>query len=146
MASSEPKTQPTKASVASFINGVQDEARRKDCQALVKLMQKATGEKAVMWGTAIVGFGTYRYTYASGRSGDWPILGFSPRKNDLTLYVSQGFAGCEALLARLGKHKTGKVCLYLKKLSDADPAVLEELLAAGVQAMSAQRVFPDQGT
>ena len=140
MSSSEPKTVPTKASVQDFIAAQPDEQRRADCLALLKLMQAATGEKAVMWGSAIVGFGAYRTSYANGSTGDWPVVAFSPRKNDLTLYITPGFDGHEALLARLGKHKTGKVCLYLKRLSDADPSVLKAIIEASVDAMAPQRV------
>jgi len=136
----EPKTQPTKASVAAFIAAIPDERRRKDCEAVAKLMQAATGAKPVLWGTSIVGFGTYRYRYASGREGDWPVTGFSPRKNDLTLYVMPGFERYADLLARLGRHRTGKSCLYLKKLADADPAVLKELVGRSVAAMEKKRV------
>lgn len=137
---SEPKTQPTHTTLAAFLAGVEDPARRADCVTVADLMQKVTGENAVIWGTSIVGFGRYRYRYANGTEGDWPIVGFSPRKNDLTLYLMQGFGGAEALLARLGKHKTGKSCLYLKSLRGIDLAVLEELIAGGVAAMEAQRV------
>ena len=140
MSSSEPKTVPTKASVQDFIAAQPDEQRRADRLALLKLMQAATGEKAVMWGSAIVGFGAYRTRYANGSTGDWPVVAFSPRKNDLTLYITPGFDGHEALLARLGKHKTGKVCLYLKRLSDADPNVLKAIVEASVAAMAPQRV------
>ena len=132
----EPKTQPTKASVAAFIAAIPDERRRKDCEAVAKLMQAATGAKPVLWGTSIVGFGTYRYRYASGREGDWPVTGFSPRKNDLTLYVMPGFERYADLLARLGRHRTGKSCLYLKKLADVDLAVLRQILARSVAAMA----------
>ena len=140
MTSSGPKTVPTKASVKDFIAAQPDEQRRADCLALLKLMQAATGEKAVMWGGAIVGFGAYRTSYANGSTGDWPVVAFSPRKNDLTLYITPGFEGREALLATLGKHKTGKVCLYLKRLSDADPNVLKAIVEASVAAMAPQRV------
>ncbi|MBL8299023.1 MAG: DUF1801 domain-containing protein [Rhodanobacteraceae bacterium] len=134
------KTQPTQATLAAFLAAVADPARRADCAAVAKLMQKITGEKAVIWGTGIVGFGRYRYRYESGREGEWPVVGFSPRKNDLTLYLMCGFDGAEALLARLGKHKTGKSCLYLKSLASVDLEVLEELIVRGVAAMESQRV------
>ena len=93
-----------------------------------------------MWGNSIVGFARYRYQYASGRSGEWPIVGFSPRKNDLTLYLMPGFDGREALLEKLGKYKTGKACLYVKRLSDVDASVLRQLIDASVDAMAADRV------
>ncbi len=137
---SEPKTQPTKTTLAEFLATVEDPARRADCQTVAKLMQKATGEKAVIWGSSIVGFGRYRYRYASGQEGDWPVVGFSPRKNDLTLYLMRGFDGEDELLARLGKHKISKACLYLKSLKNVDMAVLEELIAHSVAAMEPQRV------
>ena len=135
----EPKTRPTKASVAGFLAAVADEQRRKDCLAVEKMMRKATGAKPVMWGTSIVGFGAYTYTDARGKSNDWPIIGFSPRKNDLTLYLMPGFADREALLAKLGKHRTGVACLYLKRLADVDTAVLEELIAQSVADMAPRR-------
>lgn len=128
---SEPKTVPTKVPFARFLATV-DEARREDCRRLAEMMEAAAGAPPVLWGDSIVGFGTYRYVYASGRTGDWPLVGFSPRKNDLTLYLSCGFAGREALLARLGRHKTSKACLYLKRLADVDLDVLRELIAASV--------------
>ena len=146
MGSSTPKTVPTQASVKAFIAGVDDATRRADCLALVKMMEQATGEKAVMWGDAIVGFGTYRYRYASGTAGDWPVAAFSPRKNDLTVYLMPGFEAQSELLARLGKHKTGKVCLYLKRLADVDLAVLQALIDRSVAAMAPMRITKDETT
>lgn len=137
---SEPKTQPTKTTLAAFLGTVEDPQRRADCTTIAKLMQKITGEKAVIWGTSIVGFGRYRYRYASGQEGDWPVCGFSPRKNDLTLYLMRGFDGEEALLAQLGKHKISKACLYLKSLKNVDMAVLEQLIERAVAVMEPQRV------
>lgn len=128
---SEPKTVPTKVPFARFLATV-DEARREDCRRLAEMMEAAAGAPPVLWGDSIVGFGTYRYVYASGRTGDWPLVGFSPRKNDLTLYLSCGFAGRETLLAKLGRHKTSKACLYLKRLADVDMDVLRELIAVSV--------------
>ena len=136
----EPKTKATKASVAAFLAAIPDEQRRKDCKAVAKLMQEATGEKPVLWGANIVGFGAYRYQYASGGTGDWPLVAFSPRKNDLTLYLMAGFERHADLMAKLGTHKTGKSCLYLKRLADADPAVLKELVGRSVAAMEGKRV------
>jgi hypothetical protein len=130
------KTKPSNASVAAFLNAIPDETKRKDCRALVKMMQDATGAKPRMWGTSIVGFGSYHYTYASGREGDWPLTGFSPRKQDLTLYIMEGFARHGALLRRLGKHRTGKSCLYLKKLADVDLSVLETLVRESVKGVA----------
>jgi hypothetical protein len=132
---SSPKTQPTTASVADFIAAQPEAQRRADCQAVLQLMQQATGEKAQMWGSSIVGFGRYR-----SNTGEWPVVGFSPRKNELTLYLMPAFEGRDELLARLGKHKTGKACVYLKRLADVDTAVLAELVQTSVEAMAPQRV------
>lgn len=142
---SEAKTQPTKASVADFIAAQPDEARRADCRTLVRLMQQASGAAPQMWGSSIVGFGTYAYRYASGREGLWPVVAFSPRKSDLSVYIMPGFERFAPLLARLGKHKTGKSCLYLKRLADVDTDVLAELIAASVQAMEPQRLDKQRG-
>jgi hypothetical protein len=136
----EPKTKPTEASVSAFLDKVPDAARRQDCRTVLGLMREVTGEEPTMWGSSIVGFGRYRYKYESGREGEWPIVGFSPRKNDLTLYVTPGFEPFAGLMARLGKYKTGKSCLYIKKLSDVDLAVLRNLLAESVARMSDKRV------
>jgi hypothetical protein len=138
----EAKTQATSESVAAFIERIPDEARRQDCRRLVTLMQTATGEDATMWGASIVGFGRYRYRYDSGREGEWPIIGFAPRKNDLTLYITPGFESFADLMAKLGKYRTGKACLYVKKLADVDEAVLARLLAASTRKMAPQRVKP----
>ena len=126
----ETKTRRTKESVASFIKGV-DEERRKDCTTLVRIMKETVGAPATMWGTSIVGFGTYELKYADGRTADWPIIGFSPRKQDLTLYVGRGVDG--TLLKALGKHKLSGGCLYIKRLSDVDLAVLEKVVSASVK-------------
>jgi hypothetical protein len=129
----ENKTQPTTAGVASFLDSC-DEARRSDAKTLATLMQKVTGNKPAMWGPSIVGFDQYHYTYESGREGDMPVVGFSPRKAAYVLYGAIGFEGSEALLAKLGKHTTGKGCLYIKKLADVDQKVLETLLENAVAA------------
>jgi hypothetical protein len=134
----ENKTKPTKASVAAFVHGLADQSQRADAKALVKLMLRATGEKPKMWGPTIVGFGSYHYTYDSGREGDMPLAGFSPRKAAIVLYIMTGFSGSEGLLAKLGKHTTGKVCLYVKRLADVDQNVLEELVVKSVAAMRAR--------
>jgi hypothetical protein len=126
----EAKTRLTKQSVASFIKGV-DEERRKDCTTLVRIMKDASGAPATMWGTSIVGFGTYELKYADGRTADWPIIGFSPRKQDLTLYVGREVDG--TLLKALGKHKVSGGCLHIKRLSDVDLAVLEKVVSASVK-------------
>jgi len=127
------KTAPTDASVEAFLDSVEDEDRRRDCRAVLDLMKRCTGEEARMWGAAMVGFGSYHYKYASGREGDWFLTGFSPRKRNLTLYIMAGFSRYEELLGRLGKHKTGKSCLYLSRLSDVDLEVLEELIRQSVE-------------
>jgi hypothetical protein len=129
----EPKTKPTKASVKAFLDGVSDEARRKDCLTVMKIMKRATKAEPKMWGTSIVGFGSYHYKYASGREGDWPLTGFSPRKQAMTLYIMPGFKRYEPLMQKLGKYKTGKSCLYVKKLADVDLDVLEELIQQSVK-------------
>ncbi len=127
------KTRPTGASVDAYLEQIADEARREDCRTLVRIMKKVTGAKPRMWGTSIVGFGTYHYKYASGREGDWPLTGFSSRQRDLTLYIMAGFSRYEELMAKLGKHKTGKSCLYVKRLLDIDLEVLERLVTASVK-------------
>jgi hypothetical protein len=127
-----PKTQPTDADVDAFLDAIEDPGRREDSRAICQLMAEETGEPPRMWGESIVGFGSYHYAYASGREGDWMALGFAPRKGRLTLYLMDGFAGYEELLARLGKHSTGKSCLYVKNLADVDAGVLRELIDASV--------------
>lgn len=135
------KTKPTIQTAPDFLMAtVPDVQRRADCFALVELMQEATGCKPVMWGASIVGFGKYHYQYASGREGDWMITGFSPRKNDLTLYIMSGFDSYADLMHKLGKYKTGKSCLYLKRLADVDKKILKELIDASVKAMASQRL------
>jgi hypothetical protein len=130
----ENKTKPTTINVSTFLDACTDEARRTDAKALAKLMQKVTGNEPVMWGSSIVGFDSYHYTYESGRQGDMAIVGFSPRKAANVLYGTIGFDGAEALLAKLGKHSTGKGCLYIKKLADVDIRVLETLVEKAVAA------------
>jgi hypothetical protein len=125
----EAKTKPTGVKVADYFAAIEDEARRADCKALDKLMRRVTGCKPKMWGSSIVGYGAYRYTYASGHQGESAMLGFSSRKTDLTIYVLNGAEEEQAILKTLGKFKTGKVCLYVKKLADIDMAGLEALIA-----------------
>lgn len=134
----ENKTKPTTISVPAFLDACADEARRADAKALAKLMQKVTGNKPSMWGPSIVGFGSHHYIYESGREGDMPIVGFSPRKAANVLYGTIGFAGADALLAKLGKYTTGKGCLYIKKLADVDVKVLETLIKKAVAATRAR--------
>ncbi len=124
------KTVANKLSTKAFIDSVDDPQKRKDCRALMKLMARLTGNRAKMWGTNIVGYGSYHYRYASGREGDFFLMGFSPRKQALTIYVVAGFSKFSKLMAKLGKYKTGKSCLYVKRLEDIDVDVLEELLSA----------------
>ena len=132
------KTKPTSVSVTAFIDALPDETRRTDARALVKLMRGATGEKPKMWGPSIIGFGSYHYKYDTGREGDAPLAAFSPRKAATVLYGLTGFSGSEALLAKLGKHTAGGACLYIKRLADVDPAVLELLVVKAVAARRAQ--------
>ena len=136
---SELKTRPTTASVSEFL-ALQPDQRRVDCEAVLAMMEAATGEQAEMWGAAIVGFGRYAYSGSSKKVMEWPIVGFSPRKTDLTLYLMPGFEGRAELMAKLGKHKTGKSCLYLKKLADVDAGVLRELIDCSVRGMESQRI------
>lgn len=133
------KTQATTASVMAFL-AQQKAARRKDCEQVLQMMESATGEPATLWGGSIVGFGRYAYSNSAGKRCEWPVIGFSLRKQDLSLYLMPGFEGHADLLAALGKHKTGKSCLYLKRLSDVDTDVLKQLIEASVQAMASQRV------
>lgn len=130
------KTKPTKVTVEDFINKIADEGVRDDCNALIKIMKKVTGEKPVMWGPSIVGFGLYHYKYESGHEGDMCIAGFSPRKPNLTVYLMPGFSEQTDLLKKLGKHKTGKSCLYFKRLSDVDTKVLEKMIADSVKQVN----------
>lgn len=127
------KTRPTKASVEKFLNQVSDETRREDCFRIVKMMEEITGEKPQMWGPSIVGFGSYHYRYPSGQEADWPITAFSPRKQDLTLYVRPGFDEQTELMTQLGKHRTGKSCLYIKKLSDVHMPTLKKIIRDSVK-------------
>lgn len=128
------KTRPTKRSVPEFIAALTDAPRREDAQALIKLMQAATGDSPTMWGPSIIGFGSSHYVYESGREGDMPVIGFSPRKAATVLYGTIGFDGADRLLARLGPHSTGKGCLYIKQLAAIDAAVLAQLIAKAVTA------------
>ena len=128
------KTTPTRKSPLGFIKAIEDEQKRKDSLAILKLMKKVTGRKPELWSTNIVGFGRYHYKYASGREGDWFVTGFSPRKQALTLYIMSGFTGEEALLKKLGKFKTGKSCLYIKRLEDVDMKTLTELIKRSARA------------
>lgn len=127
------KTRETTASVEEFLNSIVDETRRNDAFTVLALMKKVTGEEAKMWGSAIIGFGSRKLVYESGRELDWMNVGFSPRKANITLYIMDGFAKYEPLLARLGKHKTGKSCLYIDTLENVDVNVLKKLVEQSVQ-------------
>jgi len=133
------QTQPTDRSVDDFLKSISDEERRKDCSTVLRIMKQATGKQPKMWGDSIVGFGTYHYIYASGRAADWFLTGFSPRKQNLTLYVMTGFKRYDALLRDLGKYKTGKSCLYIKRLADVDLDVLTKLIGESVKHLAAER-------
>lgn len=132
---SENKTRPEARGVDDFIAAVADATRREDARALVALMQRLSGEPPVMWGPSIIGFGAYHYRYDSGREGSAPRLGFSPRAKELVLYLLDGSPHQADLLARLGKHRTGKSCLYIKRMADVDVNVLEELVADSLAQM-----------
>ena len=132
------KTQPTDASVADFLAAVEPAGRRADAQMLATLLTEVSGETPVIWGTSIVGFGRYTYVNTTNKPADWPIIGFSPRKANLTVYIMPGFEGYEDLLARLGKHKTSVSCLYLNRLSDIDLEVLREMATRSVAWMRAR--------
>ena len=129
----EAKTKPTKQSLKDFISTLPDPQTREDCAAIAKMMEAATGSKPVMWGANIVGFGTKKYKYASGQEVDWPLIGFSPRKQNLVLYAMSGEDSHADLLAKLGKHSVGKGCLYIKRLSDVDLPTLKRLINASVK-------------
>lgn len=129
------KTKPTDDDVGAFLDRIPDGKRRNDCHALVALMRQATKSEPKMWGGSIVGFGTYRYVYESGREGDWFLTGFSPRKRNLTLYVMTGFEQNPDLMASLGRYKTGKSCLYIDSLADIDTRVLKKLITASVDRL-----------
>lgn len=136
----EAKTKPTGASVQKHLASVATDAQRADAEALIALMSRVTHEKPRMWGPSIVGFGSFHYTYASGHEGDAALAGFAVRGNMFSIYILSGFDGEEALLARLGRHKTSKACLYVKRLADIDLKVLEQLVSRSVAAM--KRRYP----
>jgi hypothetical protein len=130
------KTKKNEASVEGFLKSVENKKRREDSFVVLDLMREVTGEEPAMWGTSIVGFGNYHYKYASGREGDWMKVGFSPRKQRMTLYIMDGFGSYESLLKDLGKYKIGKSCLYINKLEDVDQEVLKELVKQSVASVS----------
>lgn len=131
----ENKTKATKASVTEFINSIDDKEKRADVRKVAAMMRRATGKRAKMWGSSIVGYGNYHYKYESGREGDFMLTGFSPRKQALTVYIIPGFSHFEKLMAKLGKYKTGRSCLYIKRLSDVDEKILERLIDSSVKHM-----------
>ncbi|QGX39254.1 DUF1801 domain-containing protein [Permianibacter aggregans] len=133
------KTKKNDASVAAFIANVEPEQKRQDCEKVIDIMSAITKAEPVMWGSSIVGFGHYHYVYESGREGDWMLCGFSPRKQNLVLYIMSGFSEYDELMNKLGKYKTGKSCLYLDKLSDVDLKVLKELIKRSVADMKKTR-------
>ncbi len=128
MAKAVNKTKPTNKDVAAFLEQVEPAQKRQDCQAILEMMQQATKAAPKMWGDSMIGFGEYHYKYASGREGDWFLTGFAPRKQNISLYIMAGFKRYEELMAKLGKYKTGKSCLYINKLADVDEAVLKKLI------------------
>jgi len=129
------KTRPTRASVTAFVNAIDDPEQRRDARKIAAIMRKATGKSARMWGSSIIGYGVYRYSNTAGKDFEWMLTGYSPRKQAMSVYIMNGFDGYDRLLAKLGKFKTGKSCLYIKRLSDIDVAVLEELIRASVADM-----------
>ena len=131
------KTQPNDKSVTDFLDGVENDTKREDSFTILELMKEITGEEPIMWGDSIIGFGTYHYKYASGREADWFLTGFSPRVQNLTLYIMSGFDEYDDLLGKLGKHSTGKSCLYVKRLENIDLDVLRELVEKSVAHMKA---------
>ena len=134
------KTVATDASVRKYLEGIDDENKRTDCERIAGIMQKVTGQKPVMWGTSIVGFGSYHYVYDSGREGDMCLTGFAARKANIAVYIMDGFAPHSDLMEKLGKYRTGKSCLYIKGLSDVDTDVLEQLISDSVRVMRERHV------
>lgn len=122
------KTVKTRATVSEFLATIDNEKRRRDCKAVMKIMREVTGKRAAMWGSSLIGYGSYHYKYESGREGDMPIVGLSPRKQNLVVYIMPGFTEYDTLMKKLGKFKTGKSCLYINKLEDVDTDVLRQLI------------------
>ncbi len=134
------KTQPTSQSVSDFLSTVEDKKMRAECRVVAKMMREATGKRARMWGTSIVGFGSYDYKYSSGREGSWPIVGYSPRSKNLSIYIMPGFSKFDKLMGQLGNYKTGKSCLYIKTLDDVDQKKLQALIDGSVKLM--KKMYP----
>jgi hypothetical protein len=135
------KTKQTDSSVQAYFEAIEDEQRRQDCMAIAEIMRRVTKEEPRMWGTSIVGFGSYHYKYESGHEGDSCVVGFASRKSDISVYIRSGFESRERLLAELGKHKMGKACLYIKRLSDIQIPVLEKLVSESVTQV--RRHYPE---
>jgi len=136
----EVKTKRNDESVEDFLNEITDEKKRQDSFTVLELMKKATGQKPKMWGTNIVGFGSYNYKYESGREGEWFLAGFAPRKGNLTLYIMSGFSKYAELLAKLGKHKAGNSCLHIKKIEDVNLDALREMIEKSVNAVTSGKI------
>jgi hypothetical protein len=134
------KTKKTRRSVPAFLTSIKDAQVRADCRTLIAMMRAVTGSKPQLWGTGLVGFGSYHYVYASGREGDWPVTAFAPRKQNLTVYIMPGFAQYQDLLARLGPHKTAVSCLYIRRLSDVHLPTLKKIVSASVKHM--KKAYP----
>ena len=130
------KTKPNKQKVVDFLNLIEDKQEREDSFSICEIMKSLSKDDPVMWGSSIVGFGTYHYKYASGREADWMKIGFSPRKQAITLYIMTGFDSYESLLKKLGKYKTGKSCLYIKRLDDIDIEILKEIVKQSIEEIS----------
>jgi hypothetical protein len=133
MANAKVKTLVTELNVTDFINTIEDETKKKDCFTILEIMKEQSGFEGKMWGPSIVGFGTYHYVYDSGREGDAPLVAFSPRKNEISLYLSSSFENRSELLAKFGKHKSAKACIYVKKLADVDLTVLNKMVALSIK-------------
>ena len=134
------KTRKNAASVSAFLNSIEDPEKRRGCRRIAAMMREATGARPAMWGSSIVGYGRYHYRYASGREGDWFECGYSPRAQNITVYIMPGFEPFGDLMKRLGRHRTGKSCLYIKRLDDVDTDVLSQLIGASVVEM--RRRYP----
>lgn len=133
----EPKTRPTTASVAAFLGAIRESERRRDARTVAAIMRAATGSRATMWGPTIIGFGRHPITGSTGRATEWPVAAFAPRSTGLVLYFTADFLSRHPLLARLGKHRVGKSCLYIRRLADVDLTILRRLLSSSVQAVKA---------
>ena len=132
------KTRPEENDPVEYLNAIEDDTKRKDCLRLMEIMEQCSGEKAKMWGKDIVGFGTYRYKYASGREGDWMLTGFSPRKQNISVYLMCGVDNIDEILKGLGKYKNGKSCLYIKKMADINEEKLREAIVQSIEITKKQ--------